>query len=664
MWSQWAVGVPVAVAIACAFAWLRVRRHLAECRRACDELDRSCRVLEEERQILELVARGALLKEVLDALTHLIERMSPGCLCTILLLDEEKRRLLAGSSGSLPEQYTQAIGGLEIGPDVGACGSAAYLNRTVVVEDIATDYRFALAKDFVMSYGLRACWSVPIRDSRHNVLGTFAMYHRTPAKPRELELRLVEAGAHLAGNSIERVRTEELLREGARRMAMAEAAASFGVWEVELPAKTLIISEGLAVLFGLAGEPRRMSLSHWLTAVHDDDRSALEAAMDRATATGEGQQAEFRRVLPSGHVRWYRCQGRLELTADGDRRISGATIDITEEKELLTRLERARAAAEAAAHAKGEFLANMSHEIRTPMNGIIGTISLLLDSGVTEEQRDHLDTIRVSGDALLQLVSDIMDVAKVEAGKLTLECVPFCLDTLLRETLSVVAPLARMRGLELREAFEPNLPQGLVGDPQRLRQVLLNLLSNAVKFTEAGAVSLGIRAACSRPDSVDLQFSVADTGIGIAAEKQQQIFEAFTQADSSTTRRYGGTGLGLTISRRLIALMNGTLELESEIGRGSVFRFTVNFPLAENLPVQPVRATGRIPRAKRRLRVLLAEDNAINRKVALLLLERMGHEVDVAEDGRQAVAAVERSEYDLVLMDCQPPRGSGAGPPG
>jgi PAS domain S-box-containing protein len=658
MWSPWAAGLSAIGAIVCALAWLRARQRVSEIRQERDELEKSCRVLEEERQMLELVARGASLKEVLDALTLLIERMAPGCFCTILLLDESRQRLLAGSAGSLPEEYIQAVNGLEIGPDVGACGSAAYRNQTIVVEDVATDYRFALAKDFVMSYGLRSCWSVPIRDSNHKVLGTFAMYHRTPAKPRELELRLVEAGAHLAGNAIERVRTEQMLRDGVRRMAMAEKAASFGVWELDVATRMVTISEGLAALFGLKGVTRQMTASRWLRVIHPEDRGAVEAALKRAIETGEAQQAEFRSVLPNRRVRWYRCQGRLELTADQTKRVSGATIDITEQKEWLTRLEQARKAAEDAARAKSEFLANMSHEIRTPMNGIIGTISLLLDSGVSGEQRDHLDTIRICGDTLLQVVNDIMDVAKVEAGKLTLERLPFQLDTLMRETLAVIEPLVRKRGLELHEEFQAGLPPILVGDPQRLRQVLLNLLSNAVKFTEAGAIQVGIRLVRSLPESVDLEFTIADTGIGIPAEEQQRIFEPFTQADSSTTRRYGGTGLGLTISRRFIELMGGRLELESELGRGSLFRFTIHFPLTDSLPARP-RMSDHIPHGQHCLRILLAEDNAINRRVAVRLLERMGHEVRVAENGREAVAAVEQGVYDLVLMDCQMPEMDG-----
>ncbi len=216
MWAGLTLGASLVSVGALALAWRQTRR-LLESRRAQEELEKSSEVLEEERRVLELIANGASLKEVLDALTQAIERMASECFCTILLLDEDGRRLFAGSGGGVSPAYMEAVSGLEIGPEVGACGTAAFRNETTIVEDIATDPRFAPVKDLVMSFGLRSCWSVPIRDSNKHVLGTFAMYHQWPAKPRDRELRVVEAGAHLAGNAIERLRAEERMREDAER---------------------------------------------------------------------------------------------------------------------------------------------------------------------------------------------------------------------------------------------------------------------------------------------------------------------------------------------------------------------------------------------------------------------------------------------------------------
>jgi signal transduction histidine kinase/ActR/RegA family two-component response regulator len=322
---------------------------------------------------------------------------------------------------------------------------------------------------------------------------------------------------------------------------------------------------------------------------------------------------------------------------------------------LGTAAEEARKQAARASTVKSEFLANMSHEIRTPMNGIIGTISLLADSGVTKEQAEYLETMQSCGDSLLQLVNDILDLSKVDAGKLVLERTPLRIQDLVSDALAVISPMARTKGLAVNRYFDRNLPEAVMGDPQRLRQVLLNLLSNAVKFTEHGTVSVEVSVVYQDARCANLCMAVRDTGIGIPEETQKSIFDPFTQADCSTTRRYGGTGLGLTICRGVLEVMNGYLEVESQVGHGSCFRAYVLLPLAPPAPPPEARKTVTAASGKRSLKILLAEDNAVNRTVAIRLLQRMGHRVDAAFDGAQAVAAVQRDRYDLILMDCQMP---------
>jgi diguanylate cyclase (GGDEF)-like protein len=332
-----------------AAGWLKAGARLAECRKEHAELTNSSQVTELEKQLLELVARGTPLQQLLDNVTSAIETMAPGCVCTVLLLDEDQRRyLFSGAAPSLPPEYMQAINGLEIGPDVGACGSAASRNQTIIVDDIATDHRFAAGRDFVLSFGLRSCWSVPIRNFNDIVLGTFAMYHRRPAKPSPAELRLVEAGARLTGNVIERMRTEQRLRETSERLDLAEKAAEFGIWEVNASSGAVAVSKGFATLIGRPAGARQFILPELESMLHPDDRAAVRAAADQAIETGSFQ-AEFRIILPDGSIRWERSQGRVEFVEGAAQRVTGALIDITDERNLLTRLGEARTAAEASA---------------------------------------------------------------------------------------------------------------------------------------------------------------------------------------------------------------------------------------------------------------------------------------------------------------------------
>lgn len=352
LWAGAVVLALVAGIVGTSAGWIRARRYLVESLREREDLANSSLVIEEEKRMLELVAKGAPLEEVLDTLTHAIERISPESLCTVMLLDEEYRRYLSLVSGpSLPPGYLQALHNLEIGPFVGACGTAAYLNETVVVEDVATDAKFEGARDFVMSNGLRSCWSQPVRDSRNRVLGTFAMYHRYPARPRSQELRIVRAAAQLTGNAVERIRAEKALREATKRLNLAERVARFGIWEADFPNGTRTISKGMAAMMETPPGKLCLTTEEFEAGIHPDDLPALRAAADPANAHEGTIQNEFRLVLPSGAIRWMRSQWRFELTDSPPTRATGAMIDITEEKKMLAESQEARAAAEAAARA-------------------------------------------------------------------------------------------------------------------------------------------------------------------------------------------------------------------------------------------------------------------------------------------------------------------------
>jgi signal transduction histidine kinase len=352
-----------------------------------------------------------------------------------------------------------------------------------------------------------------------------------------------------------------------------------------------------------------------------------------------------------------------ERTAELARANQALTAEIRERERAEAEMLRAVEAAQAASRTKSEFLANVSHEIRTPLNGIIGMTELVLETDLTPEQRGDLDMVKTSADTLLRIINDILDFSKIEAGRLGLEPIEFNLRECLKGVMKMLAPRADQKGLELAFDMLPGLPEILLGDPARLQQVMTNLVGNAIKFTEKGEVVIRVASEPQQGDRMRLRFSVADTGVGIPAGKQRLIFEPFTQADGSTARRYGGTGLGLSISSRLVEMMGGRIWVESEVGKGSTFHFTVDLgvPAADRARPQPaelgaLEGTQALGPPSSGRRILLAEDNPVNQKLAARTLEKRGHTVVVVADGHEALAALDKDPtFDLVFMDVQMP---------
>ncbi|MCK6390917.1 MAG: ATP-binding protein, partial [Azonexus sp.] len=397
----------------------------------------------------------------------------------------------------------------------------------------------------------------------------------------------------------------------------------------------------------LIGRNHRMVKS----GVHSD---AFFSELWQCIRAGQVWQGEICNLTKSGQLYWVDATIVPLLDAAGQpAQYIAIRTEITAHKNAKAALQQAKEAAEAANRAKSDFLANMSHEIRTPMNGVIGMTELALDTPLNPEQRDYLNIIRASGESLLALLNDILDFSKIEAGKLIVEHIQFDLPELLRVTLRTLQMAAEEKGLALIGHLSPDLPTQVNGDPNRLRQILINLIANAIKFTAQGSVSLHASAHATHGDCLEIEFSVIDTGIGIAPEKQQVIFDAFSQEDTSTTRRYGGSGLGLSICRCLVELLGGDIRVESTPGQGSHFSFRLPFQ-----PVQDVSTTPGTPVVDVQpatLDILLVEDHPINQKLALTLLGKWGHRITLAGDGQEAVDCCANQRFDVILMDLQMP---------
>ncbi len=445
------------------------------------------------------------------------------------------------------------------------------------------------------------------------------------------------------------------LRKHEALLLECQRVAQVGNWEFDPATGSIWWSTETYRMFGSDPSRPAPKFEDHLQQIHPDDRAYWKAVVEKSLVDGRPYEMEFRTRLPWGETRTILGRGATELNGRGAVvRMFGTVQDITARKAVEDELRRAKEVAESANQAKSDFLASMSHEIRTPMNGILGMTELVMDTDLSAEQKEYVETIRFSATALLRVLNDILDFSKVESGKMRIERRPFNLRTLVQRTVDLFQSKFDERELTVVVECAGGVPEYIVSDDTRLGQILWNLLGNAVKFTahQGGILVLLTLDRVEGEATANWRLSVVDTGIGIDPSAISRIFEAFEQEDSSITRRFGGTGLGLTIARQLSTLLGGRLWVESKVGVGTAFHLSLPLEIADpaSIPVGDSRAEEATPALN--MNVLVAEDNQVSQRLAQRILQKLGCSVTLVSDGLQAVEAVAKNRFDAVLMDC------------
>jgi PAS domain S-box-containing protein len=461
----------------------------------------------------------------------------------------------------------------------------------------------------------------------------------------------------------QRVMAEAALRQSEEIFRMLSATAPVGIFRTDESGTPVYVNERLTEITGISAE--QSCNNRWIDSLHPEDRERALSLWRDAVRQGEDLIDQHRIVKSNGEIVWVAVRARWARGLDGKlQSFVGVVEDITVVMEAHERMRRAKEAAESASRAKGEFLANMSHEIRTPLNGIVGMTDLALDTELTSEQREFLDIVKLSADSLLAVINDILDFSKIEAGKLDLEELDFNLRDCLESTMKMLALRADEKQLELLCDVGIEVPEIVRGDSARVRQVVVNLVGNAIKFTSKGEVELRVQSEAEKDGDSVLHFIVSDTGIGIPADKQKLIFDPFSQADTSTTRKYGGSGLGLTISARLVEMMQGKIWVESEPSCGTRFHFTARLRTGSTPAIQSARLAP--PEVLQGVKVLVVDDNYTNRRILQGMLARWEMKVTLVEGGEEALAELSRAReagepYGLILTDLLMPKMDGFG---
>jgi signal transduction histidine kinase/DNA-binding response OmpR family regulator len=514
------------------------------------------------------------------------------------------------------------------------------LNTPIVIitsqgsEQIAVELMKAGASDYIIKDQI----------NETSIRQTITTIIRTSAAEREKEKALLK------------------LQVSEAKLAEAQLIAKIGSWELDIESQEFYWSEQMYSIFEKKITDAAPTLTNYSSLIQPEDHAICHAALTDALA-GKPINIDISIVVPSGtkaiNVQGYSANN---LHTGSSPKIFGTVQDITERKRTELELLKARKIAENSLNVKELFLANMSHEIRTPMNAVIGFTQLLYETPLTAEQKGFVDAIRFSGDNLLVIINDILDLSKIQSGKMQFESIRFNLNELLKSVITTLTSKAELKGLDLILDTPDSTPLQVAGDPVRVNQILINLINNAIKFTEKGHVRIHIRAKETSLNRIFVEFNVEDTGIGIPENKQVHIFESFVQGTNATSRKYGGTGLGLTIVKNLIELLQGTISLTSTPGVGSTFTVVLPFETAEPeltayQPVDEIQISSLYE--LKNASILVVEDNHVNQLLVKRVLEKTGSHVDIASNGLECIERIKLESYDVILMDLQMPEMDG-----